>query len=417
MTDIPNTLLGAHTMSASRGLIDKLKDLPRSARFALRLLLRFRTGRLTVILPDERALTFEGDTNAPHAVLQLNNYAIIRKVFSRGDVGFAESYMDGDWSTPDLPAVLTVFSANLDQIRSMVTGGPITRLVNWVLHRLNANTRSGARKNIEAHYDLGNDFYELWLDDTMTYSSARFTEFAQDLKSAQTEKYAALARMIDLREGQHVLEIGCGWGGFAEYAASEIGAKVTCLTLSPSQRDFALKRMERLGLSDKVEIKLQDYRDETGQYDAIASIEMFEAVGREYWPSFFSKLHDALKPGGKAGLQIITIKDELFESYSKRADFIQHYIFPGGVLPSEEKLSEQFENAGLAFDHIERFGQDYARTLNIWLERFTAHWPEIEHQGFDERFKRLWAFYLGYCEAGFSTGRINVAQFQLTRPA
>lgn len=417
MTDFSDSILRAEPITASRRLIDKLSDLPRSARFALHQLLRFKTGRLTVILPDGRALNFEGETKSPSAVLHLNNFSIIRKVLSGGDVGFAESYMDGDWTTPNLPALLTVFSANLDQIRSMVTGGPVTQVLHWIYHRLNANTRSGSRKNIKAHYDLGNDFYELWLDPSMTYSSARYHDGVDVLEDAQREKYAALARMIDLKADQHVLEIGCGWGGFAEYAAKDVGARVTCLTLSPSQRDYAIARMERLGLSNHVEIKLQDYRDETGVYDCVASIEMFEAVGQEYWPSFFSKVSDVLKPGGKAGLQIITIRDDLFEPYSKRADFIQRYIFPGGVLPSVERLEDEFDRAALKFDGLERFGQDYARTLNTWLMRFRDAWPQIEPQGFDERFKRMWEFYLAYCEAGFETGRIDVAQFQLTKPA
>jgi cyclopropane-fatty-acyl-phospholipid synthase len=339
----------------------------------------------------------------------------VRKVVSGGDVGFAESYMDGDWTTPDLPAVLTVFSANLDRMDNITAGGPLTRMIHWAYHKFRANTKEGAKKNIEAHYDLGNDFYEQWLDSTMTYSSARFTQNEQSLEDAQREKYAGIARAIDLKAGDHVLEIGCGWGGFAEYAARDVGATVTCLTLSPSQREYAIKRMERLQLSDKVNIKLQDYRDETGTYDAVASIEMFEAVGQEYWPSFFSKVNEVLKPGGKAGLQIITIRDDLFDAYSKRADFIQRYIFPGGVLPSVEKLQEQFDAAHLNYDGVEAFGVDYADTLNQWLHRFNDAWDTIKPMGFDERFKKMWDFYLAYCEAGFRTGRIDVAQFALSK--
>ena len=396
--------------------IERLDGVPRGVRFALKLLLNIKEGALTVVLPDARALTFKGDGPGANAELRLKNYAVIRKSLAGGDVGFAESYMDGDWSTPDLPAVLTVFSANLDRMAGIVAGGPVKRLLHWLYHRLRANTKAGARKNIEAHYDLGNDFYELWLDRSMTYSSARFTAPDQTLENAQHEKYAALARAIDLRAGQSVLEIGCGWGGFAEYAAKDVGAHVTCLTLSPSQRDYALERVQSLQLADKVEIKLQDYRDETGRYDRVASIEMFEAVGQEYWSSFFSKVADVLKPGGRAGLQIITIRDDLFETYSKRADFIQRYIFPGGVLPSVERLKTQFSGAGLALDGIDAFGQDYAETLNRWLHRFAEAWDEVRPMGFDERFKRMWDFYLSYCEAGFRTGRIDVAQFALSRP-
>ena len=381
----------------------------------LRLLLKLKVGSLTVRLPDGRAVQFEGRRPGPDAVMELNNYSVVRKVISGGDVGFAESYMDGDWTTPDLAAVLTVFSANLDEMAHITRGGPITRFFHWLYHLSRSNTKAQARKNIEAHYDLGNDFYALWLDETMTYSSARFTHATASLKDAQTEKYAALARSMDLQSDHHVLEIGCGWGGFAEYAAGEIGAQVTCLTLSPAQRDYAIARMERLGLSDKVEIKLQDYRDETGVYDRVASIEMFEAVGQEYWPSFFSKVSDVLKPGGKAGLQIITIRDDLFETYSKRADFIQRYIFPGGMMPSVEKLEDRFKDAALDLQKTDQFGLDYADTLKIWKERFNDAWSTIKPMGFDDRFKCMWDFYLAYCEAGFRTGRIDVGQFTVSR--
>ena len=398
----------------SSAVIDRLKDVPRGVRLTLRMLLKLKVGTLTVRLPDGRAIQFEGQRPGPDAVIELNNYSVVRKVIAGGDVGFAESYMDSDWTTPDLAAVLTVFSANLDEMAHITRGGPITRFFNWLYHLSRANTKSQARKNIEAHYDLENDFYSLWLDETMTYSSARFTNGATALKDAQTEKYALLARSMDLQSDHHVLEIGCGWGGFAEYAAGEIGAQVTCLTLSPAQRDYAIARMKRLGLSDKVEIKLQDYRDETGTYDRVASIEMFEAVGQEFWPSFFSKVSDVLKPGGQAGLQIITIRDELFETYSKRADFIQRYIFPGGMMPSVEKLEDCFTAADLDLVKTDQFGLDYADTLKVWKERFNEAWPTIVPMGFDERFKCMWDFYLAYCEAGFRTGRIDVGQFTLT---
>ncbi|WP_306016343.1 cyclopropane-fatty-acyl-phospholipid synthase family protein [Oceanicaulis sp. MMSF_3324] len=399
----------------SSAVIDRLKGVPRGVRLTLRMLLKLKVGTLTVRLPDGRAVQFEGRRSGPDAVMELNNYSVVRKVISGGDVGFAESYMDGDWTTPDLAAVLTVFSANLDEMAHITRGGPITRFFHWLYHLSRANTKSQARKNIEAHYDLGNDFYELWLDETMTYSSARFTDGVTALKDAQSQKYAALARSIDLQPDHHVLEIGCGWGGFAEYAAGEVGAHVTCLTLSPAQRDYAIARMERLGLSDKVDIKLQDYRDETGTYDRVASIEMFEAVGQEFWPSFFTKVSDVLKPGGKAGLQIITIRDDLFETYSKRADFIQRYIFPGGMMPSVEKLEECFSSANLDLEKTDQFGLDYADTLKVWKERFNEAWPRIKPMGFDERFKCMWDFYLAYCEAGFRTGRIDVGQFTVSR--
>lgn len=417
MTQPADLTARQNVVRADSAAIDRLKGVPRMARFALRMLLKLRSGSLTVVLPDGTALRFDGPAPGHQARMELASYAIVRKVLSGGDVGFAESYMDGDWTTPDLPAVLTVFSDNLDQMPSIATGGPVTRLMHWIYHRLRANTKSGARKNIEAHYDLGNDFYERWLDPSMTYSSARFTPATATLEDAQREKYAAMARSIDLKSGHSVLEIGCGWGGFAEYAAKEIGAEVTCLTLSPSQRDYALERMQRHQLHDRVNIKLQDYRDETGRYDRVASIEMFEAVGEEYWPSFFSKVAEVLHPGGRAGLQIITIRDDLFDSYARRTDFIQRYIFPGGVLPSVTRLREQFDRAGLDLDGMEQFGEDYARTLNTWLQSFRQAWRDLQPLGFDERFRRMWEFYLAYCEAGFRTGRVNVAQFALSKGA
>ena len=400
---------------ADRSTIERLDGLPRGVRLVLKMLLNIKEGLLTVVLPDGRTLAFKGENPGPDAEIRVFDFSVIRKTLAGGDVGFAESYMDGDWSTPDLPAVLGVFSANLDRMSGLITGGPVTRFFHRLFHRLRANTKAGARKNIEAHYDLGNAFYERWLDRSMTYSSARFTRADQSLEDAQREKYAALARSIDLKSGERVLEIGCGWGGFAEFAARDVGASVTCLTLSPAQRDYALERIQSRQLSDKVEVKLQDYRDETGRYDKVASIEMFEAVGQEYWPSFFSKVAEVLKPGGRAGLQIITIRDDLFETYSKRADFIQRYIFPGGVLPSVARLKDQFAGAGLSFDGMERFGEDYAETLNRWLHRFGEAWSDIRPMGFDDRFKRMWDFYLSYCEAGFRTGRIDVAQFALSR--
>lgn len=395
--------------------ISRLSDVPRLFKLGLKQLTKIRRGALTLILPDGRTLEFSGREAGPQAQLEIRDYAVVRKVLSGGDVGFGEAYMEGLWTSPDISRVLEVFSANLDSMDGVTKGGPVTRFVNWMIHRLRPNTKRGARRNIEAHYDLGNDFYELWLDPSMTYSSARFATPDQSLEDAQREKYAALARSIGLKKGDHVLEIGCGWGGFAEYAAKEVGARVTCLTLSPSQRDYAIERMEKHQLTHLVDIKLQDYRDETGRYDAVASIEMFEAVGEEYWPSFFSKVAEVLKPGGRAGLQIITIRNDLFESYRKRADFIQRYIFPGGILPSVETLKAQFDMAGLKDAGREMFRLDYAETLHRWLERFQDAWEEIRPMGFDERFKRMWEFYLAYCEAGFRTGRIDVGQFAVQK--
>jgi cyclopropane-fatty-acyl-phospholipid synthase len=289
--------------------------------------------------------------------------------------------------------------------------------MNWLRHRRRENTRTGSKRNILAHYDLGNRFYEAWLDRSMTYSSAKFDAQVADLESAQQAKYRALAEHLALKPGDHVLEIGCGWGGFAEFAARECGARVTGITISDEQLHYARERMRRAGLESQVEIRSQDYRDVQGQFDKVASIEMFEAVGEKYWPAYFAKIAAVLKPGGRAALQIITIKDELFQHYSGRVDFLQRYIFPGGMLASLERLKEETAKAGLAWRKAEAFGQSYAETLAEWARRFAGKWEDIRALGFDEKFKRLWLFYLGYCEAGFRTGRTNVVQLELTKPA
>jgi cyclopropane-fatty-acyl-phospholipid synthase len=400
---------------ATPASIQALHDIPLGMRSALKIMLKLPHGKLTVTFPNGEQLRFDGQHDGPAAELVIRDFRFVRRAIAGGDVGLAEGYMAGEWTTPDLTALLMFFADNLDTQPDIVAGGPLTRFAHWIYHQFRANTKAQAKRNIEAHYDLGNDFYEKWLDPSMTYSSARFTKPEQSLEDAQHEKYRALADSIGLEAGDHVLEIGCGWGGFAEYAARDRGARVTCLTLSKEQMAFAQERMERLQLGDRVDIKLQDYRDETGTYDKVASIEMFEAVGQEYWPSFFGKVRDCLKPGGRAGLQIISIRDDLFESYARRTDFIQRYIFPGGVLPSLEKLKDEFSRASLSLEKIEAFATDYADTLAEWMKRFAAAWTEIKPLGFDDRFRRMWEFYLAYCEAGFRTGRIDVAQYTLAR--
>ena len=345
----------------------------------------------------------------------MHEFGFAKRALAGGDIGFAESYMDGEWSTPDLTAVLEFFSENFEAAGKLAVGGSLVKGINKVRHFFNRNSKAGARRNIMAHYDLGNDFYESWLDETMTYSSALFDKPNMSLEQAQTAKYAGIADQLSAGPDSSLLEIGCGWGGFAEYAAKVRGSKVTCLTISEAQRNYAASRMQAEGLSDRVEIRLEDYRDHQGKYDGVASIEMFEAVGEAYWPSYFQKIHESLDGSAKAALQIITIDDDLFRRYRKRTDFIQRYIFPGGMLPSEKALRESLSAAGLRFDAVHYFGQDYAKTLKLWAERFEEAWDRIQTFGFDERFRRLWRFYLSYCEAGFGNGRINVGQFQLSR--
>lgn len=394
-----------------------LKGVPGSFKLAAIAMTRMVSGSITVTLPDGRVLLFRGPNPGVDADLHIKDYAVVNRVMGNGDIGFAEGLMAGEWDTSDLAKILEAFSSNLDQMPRLLVGGPIMRAINAIRHNLfNRNTREGSRKNIHAHYDLGNRFYSRWLDPTMTYSSAVFRSPDEDLSTAQINKYAQLADMIDLKPGMHVLEIGCGWGGFAEYAARERGARVTGVTISKEQHAWAVERLARAGLSDRTEILLKDYRDITGQFDAVASIEMFEAVGEAYWPAYFDKVSAVLKPGGKAGLQVITIDDRLFDDYRSRADFIQRYIFPGGMLPSVSRLREEVQRAGLVWEGAAAFGLSYAETLRQWGTSFLKEWRTIRELGFDERFRQLWRFYLAYCEAGFRSGRIDVAQFAMVKP-
>lgn len=402
-----------------------LSRVPAGLRSSLKALRHnWRKGSLDIVLPGGSVFEIKGQEPGPKGTLKVHDFRFLRRVLASGDIGFCDGYRNGEWDTPDLAALLEVFTLNIDRLKRFLTGHPFAKLVNRFLHFLNRNTREGSKRNIFAHYDLGNAFYSQWLDATMTYSSALFrkpatakAEAQKNLEAAQTEKYAALARLVDLRPGQHVLEIGCGWGGFAEYAAGHIGANVTCLTISPAQHDYAVERMKRLGLSDKVDIRLLDYRDVSGQFDAIVSIEMFEAVGEQYWDDYFRQIEACLKPGGKAGLQIITIRDDLFEDYRERPDFIQKYIFPGGMLPSVSRLEAHSRKAGLEILSETGFGHDYALTLKLWAQRFEAAWNEGRITGFDMAFRKLWLFYLAYCEAGFRTGRIDVVHFGVGKPA
>jgi len=393
-----------------------LKGLPGIFRSALDTMTRgWMAGDVTFVTPDGRALRLRSDAGGPSAIIRIRNFRFIRRALMAGDIGFAEAYAAGEWETPDLTAVLSVFSLNFQNLTHVTEGNPFVGVLNFLGHVLNANSRKGSRRNIHAHYDLGNAFYSRWLDPSMTYSSARYQNGADGLEAAQKEKYGALARRMSLSADHHVLEIGCGWGGFAEFAAGEIGARVTGITISKEQHDFARRRMFEAGLAERADIQLIDYRDVTGVFDRVASIEMFEAVGEKYWPTYFQTIHDRLKPDGRAGLQIITIQDELFEGYRRRADFIQRYIFPGGMLISESRLRQETGRAGLAWSEPDRFGLDYAATLAIWKQRFGAAWDEIRRLGFDERFRSIWEFYLSYCEAGFRTGRTDVIQIGLAR--
>lgn len=399
----------------SENVIAETASLPRAMRAAIRFATGLEAGSLTLKLPDGKFYTIAGDRPGPAAELHIHDYNFASRIFRRGEIGVAEGYMAEEWSSPDVTGFLELFCVNQGLISKTIENRRLVKLFMKIRSWLNRNTKRGSRKNISAHYDLGNAFYRQWLDPTMTYSSAVFETGQEDLSVAQTQKYRTLAVEAGFQSAENVLEIGCGWGGFAEFAAREIGCNVTALTISQEQFDFARERVFNAGLNEKVTIKFQDYRDEEGQYDRIASIEMFEAVGEEYWPVFFDRMKACLKPGGTAGLQIITIQDRFFESYRKEMDFIRRYIFPGGMLPSPLILKSLGDQADLHMVSERIFGQDYARTLKMWRERFDNAWPNIIPLGFDERFRHLWRYYLHYCEAGFRSENIDVRQLVFAR--
>jgi cyclopropane-fatty-acyl-phospholipid synthase len=373
-------------------------------------------GAFTITTPEGATRRFSGGKPGPDGPLILNNTKLARRMILGGNVGLGESYIDGDWDSPRLADFLTVGALNYQALDDTLNGSAVYRAINRVIHHgKNANSKRGSRRNIAFHYDLGNTFYERWLDPSMTYSSAQFDDNATELETAQARKYDLLADRLDLKPDETVLEIGCGWGGFAERVAKERGAKVTGITISREQHDYAKARMQREGLNEKVDIRLVDYRDLEGRFDRIASIEMFEAVGEKYWPVFFDTLRERLVVGGRAALQIITIGDRHFDNYRRRPDFIQRYIFPGGMLPSETALREQIARAGLTQVSSEGFGQSYARTLAEWNTRFQEAWTDIREMGFDTRFKRMWEYYLAYCEAGFRAGNIDVRRIAIAK--
>jgi cyclopropane-fatty-acyl-phospholipid synthase len=404
------------------GPTDSVRQSAKSAspRITERLFTRWfdplRCGRLTFEFPSARRMTFEGMQPGPNALIRIRNRRMVSRIMASGGVGFAEGYIEGDWDTPDLKSVLMVGAMNLEPLSKALKSSWLVNAFNRLRHTRHANTRKGSRRNIAAHYDLGNAFYERWLDETMSYSSALFSNAGESHAEAQHRKYRRLALAIDLRPGDWVLEIGCGWGGFAEVAATEFGCEVVGLTLSTEQAVFARKRMARQGIADRVEIRLQDYRDVAGQFDKVVSIEMFEAVGEENWGTYFQVLDRCLKPGGKAGLQVITIDDERFDSYRRKPDFIQLYVFPGGVLPSPHAFGKAVSKSGLRLSDSFYFGKSYAESLRRWAGAFCENWDDIRELGFDERFYRMWLYYLFYCEVGFDLGRIDVGQFVIERP-
>ena len=391
---------------------------PPAARTILNLLQRLRHGTLTVQMPDGSARVF-GNGALPHAAITLKNWNVCSAALKSGDIGFAECYIAGDWTTPQLTDLLRVFICNRHEVESVIYGNWLGRLAYRIRHLLNRNSKANSKKNIHAHYDLGNAFYELWLDETMNYSSASFEGDAQlGLVDAQHAKVRRALRMVGAKPGDRILEIGCGWGALAEKATTEFGASITGVTLSTEQLAFANARMQRLGTQSQADLRLQDYRDiADGPFDAVCSIEMVEAVGREYWPTYFETVARQLKPGGRACIQSIVIQDALFERYINGTDFIQQYIFPGGCLPCPREFRAQAQAASLTVVDEFAFGVDYATTLRLWREKFLAERARVLQLGFDERFIRTWEFYLAYCEAGFAQGDIDVVQYTLHKAA
>ena len=371
---------------------------------------RLRCGRLTLSLPDGSERIFEGEEDGPAADLEIVRPRLARRLLTGGAIGFAEGYMDGDCETRNLTALIELAGLNEEHWDRELEGRLTYRLLQRLFHRTRPNSKRGSRRNIAYHYDLGNDFYRAWIGESMAYSSGIFTSPQDSLAQAQDAKYHRMAQIAGLRPDHHLLEVGCGWGGFAAYAAREVGCRVTAVTISREQFAEASRLIQSEGLGDKVEVVLRDYRDLDGQFDSIVSIEMLEAVGEAYWPTYFGRLRERLTPGGRAALQVITIADSSWEQYRRSADFIQRYIFPGGMLPAPGILRQQAAQAGLTLREDDGFGQDYAKTLAIWHERFIAAWPRLSTMGFDERFRRMWRYYLAYCEAGFRIERIDVRQ-------
>jgi len=392
------------------------KNLPRYFSTAFGVTKKGQNGCIDFVLDDGRTFRAEGPGTGPVCEIQIHDSGIFERLLREGQLGFCDAYLDGQWSTPDLQAFMDYIHADNDEVFDSFPGQKLVQFYERFRFWLQGNSKGQARKNISYHYDLGNDFYGLWLDKTMTYSSAIFETGKESLEDAQTAKYASMVDQMGVNAGDHVLEIGCGWGGFAEYAAKERGLSVTCLTISKEQIKYAQNRINSAGLQNLVKFKLQDYRDETGVYDGIASIEMFEAVGEKYWPSYFQTVHDRLKPGGQATLQIITVRNDRFEIYRKSVDFIQKYIFPGGMLPSPLVLGQQAEAAGLRVVKSIEFGKSYSQTLRRWHDTFNEKWDHVLDMGFDDRFRRMWNFYLTSCAATFHYGNCDVTQITISKP-
>jgi len=366
------------------------------------------SGTLELTTPDGKTRVFTGREPGEKAHIELRDWRVVSNMMRKGDIGFAEDYRAGNWDTDNLTALTTLGLTNRRAMDKLVTGTNFSRTLSMLSYLLRLNTLSGSKKNIHAHYDLGNDFYKLWLDPSMTYSSAIYKTPQDTLQQAQHNKYDRIVDCLDKNSGS-VLEVGCGWGGFAERAQAHGDFGIKGITLSDQQHDYARAR-----LGQNADIALEDYRHQSGKFDNIVSIEMFEAVGEKYWPTYFGKIGGLLSPKGKAVIQTITMNEKDYPRYRKGGDFIRSYIFPGGMLPSPTRFREEAQRAGLQTGNEFYFGHDYARTLQEWLNVFDAKREQVQAMGFDDGFIRLWRFYLAACIAGFKTGRTNVMQVELT---
>ena len=384
--------------------------------FGKNLIGRPRHGAVTLVLPNGKRVTFGNPATGEHPVLAIRAFSVVTNTLKRGPVGFAQSYIDGDLEVEDLTALFRYFLQNRDVFASSEKSWFGRAAQDLAYHLSRSNSKEGAQKNISEHYDLGNDFYGQWLDPSMTYSSAIFAAEDETLEDAQRNKYRRVADMAGITPGSSVLEIGCGWGGFAETVARDYKAKLRGITLSRRQLEYGQERLRRQGLDEFATLVFEDYRDTQGQFDHIGSIEMIEAVGEEHWPSYFQTVHDRLKPGGTAAIQAITIDERDFEDYRSGPDFIQRFIFPGGMLLTKSAMQSQGDRVGLVLENVETFRLSYARTLRLWHDRFLECWPEIQKLGYDEEFRRKWVYYLNYCEAGFMEGSIDVGIYQYRRP-
>ena len=383
-----------------------------SDKIVFSLLKNLQNGSLEVINCNGEQFLFGDLNNTLKAKIIIKTPALTYNLIKGGSIGFAECYMRGEFETPNLSNLIEIMARNI-KIVYKFSGLLDLPLINFFKNRFIKNTKSRSKKNIAKHYDLGNDFFSLWLDETLTYSSAIFDDYSLDLPTAQNNKYQKLINLIKPNSGDKVLEIGCGWGGFAEYLGKNYDVKLDCITISQKQYEFAKQRIHNCGLNEKINIEIKDYRDLKGQYNSIASIEMIEAVGQNYLASYFNTIKNNLTPGGTAAIQAITIDDSLFDRYKNRQDFIQKYIFPGGFLPSKQSLKKYAESNHLNFNEYNSYAVHYSKTLAMWRETFNQKWELIKNQGFDLTFKRMWEFYLSYCEAGFKSKNIDLIQFSL----